>query len=483
MVRILSILFLLIGFPLGLLSQSVNYVEYFWDEDPGVKNGTEIAISPGDFVSTIQTLETTDILPGFHNLYIRVCDENESCSLYEPIIVLIQDNTISIIEQAEYFWNMDPGIGNGNPLSLAPEETVLESYNFETNGLDHGYHRLYIRVRDDQNRWSLYDEVLVLIYNPDPIIITEMEYFWDLDPGVGSGTPIDISTGEMVSGNFSVNSNGLELGDHWLHVCVKDLDGAWSLYHRVLINVCSTWSPLADYEFVLANGEFVFTETSSFAESISWQVNGTEQGTGSEFSISPEGEVEVCLIVTNECGADTLCSLVGAPFIDSIDPDVLENDGTQGFSIFGYGLNTADAVEIRLNGEELTAASFSILSGEQIDTDFNFSEETIGFWDVVVTLEDQTELVLVEGLELFTTLDLDSEINLEKVILFPNPATDLVTIKGVNVKTIEVLNVNGTVVLKASGSQFSVEEIASGIYTVRIFDSDEEIHIVKLLIN
>jgi hypothetical protein len=60
--------------------------------------------------------------------------------------------------------------------------------------------------------------------------ITRAEYFFDADPGRGSGKPIAVVPGAQVSLNFSVATNTLTTGFHTLNVRVKDNGTAWSLF-------------------------------------------------------------------------------------------------------------------------------------------------------------------------------------------------------------------------------------------------------------
>ena len=465
----------------SLCAQDVNYVEYFWDSDPGARNATELSVSPGEFISQISTIETAGLEPGFHHLYIRVCDENNACSLYASVLVLVQGTDVSIIDHAEYFWDSDPGAGQGNPLVLEPGTQISENYVFETAGLDPGYHYLYIRVRDDTQTWSLYQKVLVFIDGSAPIFIIEMEYFWDTDPGVGNATPIDIDSGEIVSGDFPVSTDGLELGIHWLHVRVLDVEGAWSLYHRLPINICTNFSPIADFDFEIVGDQFNFVSNSSFADNLSWQVDGMEQSTEPEFSIIPSGEQEVCLIASNECASDTLCFVAGAPFLEAINPNLVSNDGSAAITATGYLLETSSEVEIRLGGESIAASNLEIVSGEELAVDFDFSDETVGFWDFVVILENGNELILVEGLELSDLVSV-GEIENDQPVLFPNPANRYAEIGGIDVREIIVYSTDGMKVLRTNENKFSVESLVPALYSVLVSDDSGGVWVLRLVV-
>ncbi len=465
----------------SLCAQEINYAEYFWDSDPGVQNGTELSVSPGEFISQISTVETAGLETGFHHLYIRVCDADNVCSLYASILVMVQGTEVSIIDHAEYFWDNDPGPGQGISLSLNPGAQISENYVFEIVGLEPGYHYLYVRVKNDSQAWSLYQKVLVFIDGSAPIFIVEMEYFWDTDPGVGNATPIDIDSGEIVSGDFPVSTDGLELGIHWLHIRVMDSEGAWSLYHRLPINICTNFSPIADFDFEIVGDQFNFVSNSSFADNLSWQVDGVEQSTESEFSITPTGEQEVCLIAANECASDTLCFLVGAPFLEAINPNLVSNDGSVEVTATGHLLESSAEVEIRRDGESIEASSLEIVSGEELAVDFDFSDETVGFWDFVVILENGNELILVEGLELSDLVSV-KEIENAQPVLFPNPANRYAEIGGIDVREIIVYSTDGMKVLRTNETKFSVENLVPALYSVVVRGDTGRVWVLRLVV-
>jgi len=137
---------------------------------------------------------------------------------------LLNAQTIAV---AEYFFDTDPGAGNGSPLVIAtPGDPVTFSSTISTAGLTGGRHHLYIRTRTSGGRWSLYEPREFFVQTP----IATAEYFFDTDPGAGSGAPIPITTLDDFTFNTSLPVGGLAAGRHYLYVRTKDETGAWSLY-------------------------------------------------------------------------------------------------------------------------------------------------------------------------------------------------------------------------------------------------------------
>lgn len=68
--------------------------------------------------------------------------------------------------------------------------------------------------------------------------ITAAEYFLDgVDPGVGNATALTITTGNPISENFNILTNGLSNGIHSLYVRVKNANNTWSLYKRAFFYI------------------------------------------------------------------------------------------------------------------------------------------------------------------------------------------------------------------------------------------------------
>lgn len=219
-----------------LNAQNIVKAEYFWDTDPGPGNGTNISIAvPSPNISTVVTVSAAGLTPGIHSLYFRSRDSNGKWGLFEGTIVLAtaQSATNNIV-QLEYFWDTDPGAGNasaipvGSPNSNLTVTGVIQA----SSSLSPGIHNLYIRAKDSNNEWSLFGGTIVLV---TPVVIsniTELEYFWDSDPGPGNGTALTpTSAGLTVNESFSITApNSLSQGNHLLIVRSRNAEGTWSLF-------------------------------------------------------------------------------------------------------------------------------------------------------------------------------------------------------------------------------------------------------------
>jgi hypothetical protein len=225
-------------------SQNITAAEYFIDLDPGPGNGTAITpITPGDVVNFSTTVSTAALPDGFHFLAIRVRDANGVWSLFERRGFYISGTVIETdnITAAEYFFDADPGPGNGTALSIGTPGSVVNFTPVIPQSLSAGFHYLAIRTKDAGGKWSLFERRSFYVsgtVSPMPII-TAAEYFLDTDPGRGNGTALTITTpGDIVTQTFNISlSRTISLGQHFLGIYVRDQDNNWSQFAYDTLNV------------------------------------------------------------------------------------------------------------------------------------------------------------------------------------------------------------------------------------------------------
>ncbi|MEW4923084.1 T9SS type A sorting domain-containing protein [Algibacter sp. 2305UL17-15] len=212
---------------------NIASAEYFMDTDPGVGNGTALTVS-GNIIDQDFNIPTTGVSGGVHKLYLRLINDVGTWSLYDKNVFYINPNNSNTanITSAEYFVDTDPGVGNGTPLTVSGN-IIDQDFNIPTTGLSNGVHKLYLRLINDDDTWSLYDNNVFYV-SPNltnTALITSAEYFFDIDPGVGNATTIDLSDAETFDVDLVVQvPSDLPDGDHILYIRVLNTDGTWSLY-------------------------------------------------------------------------------------------------------------------------------------------------------------------------------------------------------------------------------------------------------------
>ena len=177
-------------------------MEYFIDDDPGVGNGNSISFL-SDYQTVVDvTLPLETLSDGQHMLYVRAKDEKGVWGgvFQQQFLVLPGQNDMPVITKAEYFVNTDPGFGNGIPVQInTPQKTVTKIFDVPPEHLTPGNDTVYIRVQDDQGKWSPTFSTIIQTMetasgnppeNPAVSGITENTANLGWDAGAGTGWDI-----------------------------------------------------------------------------------------------------------------------------------------------------------------------------------------------------------------------------------------------------------------------------------------------------
>ena len=242
-----KLLFLLLAIsPTIAVGQStVTNAEYFFNTDPGFGNGTAIAIAtPSDSVHLNLNIPILSLPDGLHTLYVRVKNNFGQWSQYENRIFYKSSSPITTkVDAAEYFINTDPGYGMGTPLPVGTaSDSIYYTGNINISALSPGTHLLYVRTKNDLGKWSPHD--VRLFYKSGSPVMTKVnaaEYFFNIDPGFGMGTPLPIGAASdsiYYSGNINIATLGQ--GAHLLYVRTRNDHGKWSPHDARLFYIHDT---------------------------------------------------------------------------------------------------------------------------------------------------------------------------------------------------------------------------------------------------
>ena len=217
---------------------NVAELEYFFGADPGFGLGTDIPISPSTILDIDHMISTASLPFGINTLSIRARSDVGEWSFVEsiPIFVTSSDPLIlSNIEALEYFFDSDPGIGSGVNLSFSAVQNLDISELISITALSKGLHTIYFRVRSDRGEWSFVDGLPFFIDESGGI--SKLEYFFDIDPGVGLANIIPISPSEdTLDIDLPLATGSLALGPHSLNV--RTGNEVWGLTETVLFSIC-----------------------------------------------------------------------------------------------------------------------------------------------------------------------------------------------------------------------------------------------------
>ena len=253
--------------------------EYYFNTDPGLGNGTNIDVADVASLNETFSIPTTSLPIGTHRLFLRVKNSNNQWSMYDYKTFRIQDvpdTNLSDIVEAEYFFNTDPGLGNGTTIDVVDVAALDENFSIPTSSLPIGTHRMFLRVKNSNNKWSMYDHKTFRVSDvPTTNLsdIVEAEYYFNTDPGLGNGTIIDVADVASLDENFSIPTTSLPIGTHRMFLRVKNSDNTWSMYDNKTFRVSDI--PITNSASIITAEYFIDTDP-GFGNASALSVSGDD---------------------------------------------------------------------------------------------------------------------------------------------------------------------------------------------------------------
>lgn len=245
---------------------AVQAGEYYFDNDPGAGAATPLIAFDGDFDSALEQAIASSSFNtlGAHVLGVRVkgADTNWSATFRSVVQIGPALTARDVrVQQGEFFFDSNPGEGNGTPLIAFDGNwnSALETGTASTTTPAVGDHLLYVRMRSADGIWSNEYKTVLHVSAPitaRPVAVHSGEYYWDTDPGAGNGlalTAADDGFDEALEDAVSSASNNLAAGPHLLGVRMKASDGAWSAAFRQVVSV----SPVVSQSLPIALNVFL----------------------------------------------------------------------------------------------------------------------------------------------------------------------------------------------------------------------------------
>ena len=227
--------------------------------------------------------------PGTYHVTLAVTDGTSSSSTTKSSYIRVSSRPsapdINIVA-IEYFFDADPGPGNGISIPIVPANLVTVQTIIDLSNLSTGLHRLYVRARDENGNWGIVQSKLVLVQKagvgghtllPLPKIM-DIEYFFDDDPDYGSGLNLNFTWDNDVDLSTNIDLSNLSTGLHRLYVRARDENGNWGIVQSKLVLIQKTGSdtPLPNITGV----EYFFDQDPGF-------------GNGANLAFRPDVTVEI----------------------------------------------------------------------------------------------------------------------------------------------------------------------------------------------
>lgn len=215
-------------------AQNVVQAEYFIDTDAGVGNNSLLNLTNPEPDGTYNfTVNLAGQAVGYHKLYIRVKDSDGKWSITARHTIEVVPATVTkLVTNGEYFFDTDPGYNNGQTISITnQDEVVLQNFAAITSGLSKGYHKLYIRVKDNDGKWGITARRNVEIIKAETYVVAGAEYFFNTDPGVGASSSVVFPTVSADSSfTFKIPLSQIPIGAHTLYIRARDsVNNNWGI--------------------------------------------------------------------------------------------------------------------------------------------------------------------------------------------------------------------------------------------------------------
>lgn len=257
--RIKHTTLLLLCLGLNSLAQTtISQAEYFWDNDPGQGSGTALFAQDQSFDSSIENFFELGIpVPttgGLHTFNVRAkASDGQWGPVFKQVVQIDNAAGTPNLAEAEYFWDNDPGQGNGTPLFAADQVFDSAIENFNRYGIElptaNGLHKFCVRAKDSNGQWGpihtqIIDRSNALLGNNAIATIVEAEYFWDADPGQGAGTSFSPADQNFDASIENLLQSGIPIaqpvGLHVFNARAKDNFGNWGPVHKQVIYIETT---------------------------------------------------------------------------------------------------------------------------------------------------------------------------------------------------------------------------------------------------
>lgn len=151
-----------------------------------------------------------------------------------------------IITGYEYWFNTDDAAGQRVFVPAGNAQSVsLTNLSISLGALPVGHHKLHVRLKDSNDRWSSVITRPISRLSGAPFDLVSGEYWFDTDHG--SAVTFTLGPGQVVSANIAPSVTGLQQGPHRVHYRIRDNNGFWS---SVITKPFSV-TPGAPHEIVL----------------------------------------------------------------------------------------------------------------------------------------------------------------------------------------------------------------------------------------
>ncbi|HMK24699.1 MAG TPA: T9SS type A sorting domain-containing protein [Chitinophagaceae bacterium] len=400
----------------SLPAQQITRAEYFFNTDPGQGLATAFSITAGDSVIATNNISIPANLPaGINLLFVRVSNNYGTWSFPEVNLLWIS-GAAKKINSLEYFFDADPGFGNGTRVSFPLADSINLSQNvIVPDSLKGGSHILFVRVQNEGGSWSMPEAYLISVANGF-LPVSGAEYFFDTDPGIGLATPLNIATADSIILIQNIPVPALTIGAHYLYVRVKNPKGTWSFPEVSPVNICTVYGPKSFFSHYINGSEVYFTDSSTNSVSREWLFGDNTSDTSSNprHVYAAGNNYTVKFITMNSCGNDTLTKIIGIAGVQSILPANAPATGIYIGYIKGVGFKNGTTVSWSKAGSPVIYADTTIfVDSTSLKVIFKNKNEVLGIYNLQADVPGTGQMTLDTAIRIEPATPSDIWVRLE----------------------------------------------------------------------
>ncbi|MFC2130958.1 RHS repeat-associated core domain-containing protein [Bacteroidota bacterium] len=189
--------------------------------------------------STFNEPSHTYTQPGYYTVSFTANSGTMSDTKTKTNYIAVNPPSTSDIVAVEYFFDDDPGFGSGTSISVSQSNFLNIETTISLSNVSLGLHRLYFRVMDADEQWSMAHSIPVLVENTETEApnLSELEYFVDDDPGFNNGESYSISDTKEIETEWDLDLSNVNPGLHRIYFRAKDANRNWSMAHSIPVLV------------------------------------------------------------------------------------------------------------------------------------------------------------------------------------------------------------------------------------------------------
>lgn len=382
-------------------------VEYeYWFDNNHAGRITE-AITAESSYQLVTYFNTSSLSNGLHNINIRFKD---NAGLWSPAVsqfIIKLPPSVSANKQivAYEYW-FDKAYEQKILQTVALQNQFQITTDIATSMLSNGLHNVNIRFKDNSGLWSSTVSQFIIKLPPSVSAnkqIVEYEYWFDID--YVQKISQQVSRQSLLQLDTGLNTASINPGLHSFKIRFKDNSGLWSstisqfVYKRS--NATSDTNMITDYRYWFdMNDSTMVNVNLRFPTNpylLVTKINTTALDTGFH-------SVQFQFKDTNGLWSlptiDTFYQ-VGEPSLVSIFPNSGGNTGDVTVNITGNGFFPGTSVKLTRAGyaDIIVSDSLTLIDkfGINIRGTFDLHSVDTGYWNVVVTIPNDTVMSLVNG--------------------------------------------------------------------------------------